>query len=245
MTTRYQRGWLRKIIRKQGPVWQYRYNVQIEDQRKERTEILGSVIDFPREADAWKEVDRRGLLTKINEPGDCAKLRFRRIAQFYLDRKIPRMAPTTQYCYRHIINDYLIPRWGDSFAVDIKPLEVEEWLYSLSKEERDDGLEWPTLSKMKCVFVAVFQLAEKFDKIPADSLYIKFRDQLEIPSRSDYTAVILSPEQTSTILRLLPEPYRTMTVLTAATGLRYSELAGLHGRMWTGSPTKSISAARG
>lgn len=52
MTTRYQRGWLRKIGRKQGLVWQYRYNAQIEGQRKERTVILGSVDDSPREADA-------------------------------------------------------------------------------------------------------------------------------------------------------------------------------------------------
>src|ERR1700687_3306363 len=48
-----------------------------------------------------------------------------------------------------------------------------------------------------------------------------------IESSSDYEAVILTPKQTFTILNLMRQPERTMTLLVAATGLRFSELAGL------------------
>ncbi len=44
---------------------------------------------------------------------------------------------------------------------------------------------------------------------------------------SDYTAVILTPKQTFAILNSLPLLQQTMVVLDAATGLRYSEIAGL------------------
>ena len=189
--------------------------------------MLGLVADFPTERDAWMEVCRRGLLESINIPADGAKLRFSQIAQFYMEHKIPRMAPQTQYTYKHVIGDYLSSHWGDRWAEEIKPLEVQEWLVSLSKQEKKDGLEWTSIGKIKYVFTAIYQLAEKFDKIPANSLYLKFRDQIEVPSTSDYVAVILSPAQTSRILGLLTEPCRTVTLLVAATGLRYSEIAGL------------------
>ena len=44
---------------------------------------------------------------------------------------------------------------------------------------------------------------------------------------SDYTVVILTPKQTFAILNSLPLLQQTMVVLDAATGLRYSEIAGL------------------
>jgi len=44
---------------------------------------------------------------------------------------------------------------------------------------------------------------------------------------SDYEAVILKPQQTFSILNSLPLLQQTMVVLDAATGLRYSEIAGL------------------
>lgn len=44
---------------------------------------------------------------------------------------------------------------------------------------------------------------------------------------SDYEAMILTPEQTMTILSLMQQPERTLTLLVAATGLRWSEVAGL------------------
>ena len=130
-----------------------------------------------------------------------------------------KLASTTQYCYKHIINDYLVPHWGDQFAVDIKSLAVEQWLRSLD-------LAGPTVGKTKYVMMVVFLHAEKYDRIP-EGFTANLKSKIAIESSSDYEALILTPKQTFTILNLMKQPESTMTVLVAATGLRFSELAGL------------------
>ena len=45
-------------------------------------------------------------------------------------------------------------------------------------------------------------------------------------STTDYEALTITPEQTFTILELMQQPERTLTLLIAATGLRISEGLG-------------------
>jgi integrase len=203
-------------------MWQLRYNVvdSVSGKKKERATIIGSLADFRTESACWREVDRQRLSEQINQPRSGDKLRFRQIAEFYLNGDTFRkLAHTTQYCYRHIIDDYLLPRWGDQFAVDIKGLAVEEWLRSLE-------LAGPTRGKTKYVMMAVFLHAEKYERVP-EGFTINLERKIDIESSSNYQAVILTPAQTFAILRLLPQPHQTLTLLVAATGLRYSEVAGL------------------
>ena len=219
---RYQRGWLRVVERKQGRAWQFRYYGidPVSGKKQERSKIIGTLADFPTESKCWHEIDRQRLVEKINQPQTDDKLRFRHIAEFYLNSDaFQKLAPTTQYCYRHIVNDYLVPHWGDQFAVDIKSLAVEKWLRSLD-------LAAPTRGKTKYVMMVVFLHAEKHERIP-DGFTANLESKIEIESSSNYEAVILTPKQTFTILKLMGQPESTMTLLVAATGLRFSEVAGL------------------
>ena len=55
----YQRGALRKLHRKAGETWVLRYRVTSADgKRVENNVNVGLVRDFPKEKDAWREVDR-------------------------------------------------------------------------------------------------------------------------------------------------------------------------------------------
>jgi integrase len=219
---RYQRGWLRVVERKQGRAWQFRYYRvnAVSGKKQERSKIIGSLADFPTESKCWHEIDRQRLVEKINQPQSDDNLRFRHIAEFYLNSEaFSKLAPTTQYCYRHIVNDYLVPHWGDQFAVDIKSLAVEKWLRSLD-------LAAPTRGKTKYVMMVVFLHAEKHERIP-DGFTANLESKIAIESSSNYEAVILTPKQTFTILKLMGQPESTMTLLVAATGLRFSEVAGL------------------
>src|ERR1700719_650645 len=219
---RYQRGWLRVVERKQGRMWQLRYYAVdlVNGKKKEKSQIIGSLVDFRTESACWREIDRRRLTEQINRPRSQDNLRFRHIADFYLNSDAFRkLAHTTQYCYRHIINDYLIPHWGNQFAVEIKSLAVEQWLRSLD-------LAGSTLGKTKYVMMVVFLHAEKYDRIP-EGFTANLKSKIAIESSSDYEAVILTPKQTFTVLSLMRQPESTMTLLVAATGLRFSELAGL------------------
>jgi integrase len=219
---RYQRGWLRVVERKQGRMWQLRYNSidTVSGKKKERTRIVGTLADFRTESACWREVDRQRLNEQINQPQSGHNLRFRQIADSYLSSDVfLKLAPTTQYCYRHIINDYLVPHWGSQLAVEIKSLAVEKWLRSLD-------LAGATVGKTKYVMMVVFLHAEKYERIP-EGFTANLKSKIAIESSSDYEAVILTPKQTFTILGLMQQPETTMTILVAATGLRCSELAGL------------------
>jgi integrase len=218
----YQRGALRVIDRKQGRVWQFRYYVidAGSGRKKERSELIGSCADFPTESACRREIDRRHLIEKINLPQIDDKVRFRQIADFYLNSDAFRkLALTTQYTVRHIINDYLVPHWGNEFAVDIKSLPVEHWLRSLN-------LAGPTRGKTKFVMMAVFLHAEKYEKTP-EGFTSNLERKIRIEASSDYEAVILTAGQTATILKNMQQPERAITLLVAATGLRFSEVAGL------------------
>jgi hypothetical protein len=138
MARRYQRGCLRQESRRNGKVWMLRYHtMRPEDgQRVERTLFVGNVIDFPTESAAWAEVERLHLAEKSNRPDRLGKASFAEIARHYAENELPSLANTTQYCYGHIIDDYLLPRWGGCYAIEVKPNDVERWLNSLSKEAK-------------------------------------------------------------------------------------------------------------
>ena len=92
-----------------------RYRVtNSEAKRVENTLPVGLARDFPKQKDAWREVDKLGLLRKINE-GPCpARIRFDSLAEFYLqadfgaDAVRPKSDNTTKTT-RHFVHDYLIP----------------------------------------------------------------------------------------------------------------------------------------
>jgi len=63
----YQRESLKKVPRREGLTWVLRYRVNTADGRRvENGLTVGLVRDFPGESGAWREVDRLGLLIRIN-----------------------------------------------------------------------------------------------------------------------------------------------------------------------------------
>jgi integrase len=240
MASRFQKGCLRQEHRKDGKVWMLRHRtVRPEDGRRvERTLFVAYVKDFPKDSDAWGEVDRQRLTEKINNPTlRAGKLTFRQIGEHYIENDLlnpdvikPKAEPTKE-CYEHVIRDYLIERWGNRAAIEIRPPEVEDWLKALSVDKDPEGLQWSTLSKLRNVMCLVYAHAQRQGLIPDDLKYNPVRPAelggARCRSESDYTAVILTPKQTFQILNSLPLLQQTMVVLDAATGLRYSEIAGL------------------
>src|ERR1017187_9727508 len=66
---------------------------------------------------------------------------------------------TTQYTVKHYIDDHLLPRWGASAALDIQPLEIEQWLDSLQFSN-------PTKNKIRRIMSIVYTRAQKYGHIP-------------------------------------------------------------------------------
>ena len=130
---------------------------------------------------------------------------------------------TTIAGYKRVLKNRCIDRWGKRLALSLEPLEIEQWLKALKREE---CLENPTLDKIRRVMNLVFKHGQRYGLIPrsAESNPMRF---VRCKTTSDYEAMILTPQQAFDLLMRLEEPERTLTLLASATGLRISECLGL------------------
>ncbi len=227
---RFQRGWLRVENRKQGPIWVLRYKVTRESdgKRVEHTRAIGLVRDFPGESAAWAEVERQHL--HLNEPEPRGRVTFADLAEHYIQYELGEQSDatnpkshTTVGGYRRILRNRLVPRWGKRIALSIEPVEVENWLKSVKREE---DLQNPTLDKIRRVMALVYKSGQRYGLIPrrqeCNPLHF-----VRCKTTSSYEAMIITPAQAFAVLMNLPDPERTLTLLAAATGLRISECLGL------------------
>lgn len=216
-----QRGWLTKHQSKRnGMTWVYHFYRDKPEtgNRVENTVTIGAVTHFPKEKDAWAEVERRYLKPDSGQSG-IGRVTFSELVENYRKKSFSKLAITTQPITSHILDHYLLPRWGDSFALDIDPDDIEEWLDALK-------LANPTKEKIRRVMNVVYRRGQKSRILPmtGDGNPVAFVTQ---SSKSNYKAVIVSPEQAFRLMMELKDPYRTLLFLVAVTGLRISEALGL------------------
>src|SRR5665811_2467237 len=101
----------------------------------------------------------------------------------------------------------------------IRDSDIEEWLNALV-------LANPTTEKIRRVMNVVYRRGQKSRMLPmtAEGNPVAFVTQ---SSKSNYKAVIVSPEQAFRLMMELKDPYRTLLFLVAVTGFRISEALGL------------------
>lgn len=227
---RFQRGCLRVESRKNGDTWVLRYFAtrKADGRRVEHTFAVGLVCDFPTESTAWAEVERLHL--HINEPDFKGRVRFADLAQHFVTHELGEQTEavdpkshTTIAGYKRILKNRCIDRWGKRVALSLEPLEIEQWLKAL---KRNEDLENPTLDKIRRVMNLVYKHGQRYGLIPRtqESNPMRF---VRCKTTSDYEAMILTPQQAFNVLMQLAEPERTLTLLASATGLRISECLGL------------------
>ena len=207
----YQRGSLKKVPRKEGDTWVLRYRVTNADgERVENTLPVGFVRDFPKAKDAWREVDRLGLLVRINDTRCPVRIRFASLAEHYLkhDMGAGAVRPKTERTVLNtaqIIRAYLVPRWGNLIADDLKPLELQRWLQSL---HTDKGLAWTTVSKFRGTMLRIYKIGLLHELVNKNPVL-----PVETRSTTNYKAILVTPQQTLTILQSLPNPLHRILVL--------------------------------
>src|ERR1019366_4857956 len=167
----YQRGSLKKYARKGGQTWVLRYRVTKPDgKRVEHGVPVGLVRDFPKEKDAWREVDKIGLLVRINDAPDDGRIKFDALAEHYLkadfgaDAVRPKSVNTIPIV-EHYVRDYLSNRWGREIAGDIKALELQRWLKTLHDEGK---LAWTTISKIRGIMLRIYKVGILHELVTAN-----------------------------------------------------------------------------
>ena len=142
------------------------------------------------EKDAWREVDKLGLLLRINDdPGDV-RIRFNALAEHYLkadfgDHAVRPKSENTIIIAKRIVRDYLVSRWGDEIAEDIKPLDIQCWFRSLHV---DSGLAWTTIPKMRGVISRIYKVGMLHDRVSKNPVL-----NVETRAKTNYDPLLLRP----------------------------------------------------
>ena len=152
-----QRGWFKRMYAS-GMTWLYCFQVTrpSDGKRVKNSKTVGRVVVFPDNEAAWKEVGRLRLDKYLDNPLGSEPT-VKEIAEHWrlhgLRRKngvIGKKAHETAERDEHNLDEYVLPRWGDSVAVTVKPTEVEEWFEVLASEPhgaKNRPLKWPTVDK--------------------------------------------------------------------------------------------------
>jgi hypothetical protein len=153
------------------------------------------------------EVERQHL--NVNSPEFRGAVKFLDLAEHYIEHELgdqsdavdPR-SHSTIGAYKRVLRKRLIPRWGKRVALGIEPLEIEQWLKAVKKEEQ---LENPTVDKTRRVMSLVYKSGMRYGLIPRDEESNPLRF-VRCKTTSEYEALILTPKQAFDLLMALREP---------------------------------------
>jgi integrase len=217
--TRYQFGWLRRKPRRRAPdVWVWVHRSRGPDGRlKENAVIIGSVAQYPTEAEAWRATE--GLRLAINTAKRSDGVTFNAVIDRYLREKLPKRNSTASK-YRSWITHHVQPRWGTVPIRDVKPLIVEEWLAGLALAPKSKG-------HIRSIMHILFNWAMKWELIDIDRMNPMKLVRVEGSSKRLREPRVLSAKEFRQLLEELEEPIRTMCIVAACLGLRASEVVGL------------------
>lgn len=240
------RGTVSKKKRAHGLTWIYRFQTTraLDGKRVENTRVVGLVKDVgTSEAAAWREVGRLGLDNHLSW-ATVSRPTFRELAEHFRQHELKKesgiglKAGETVATNELLLDKWILPRWGDLKACEIRPLHVEAWFEALTSQpqgRKKSPLSWATISKLKSIMSQVYKHAQRHELIEA-SIDSDGRPTNPVvltrsESGSTYEALVVSPNQMIVILGELDNPDTqlewTLAVLHAATGLRPEEAFGL------------------
>lgn len=235
------KGTVSKKVRANGLTWIYRYQTTrpSDGKKVENTRVVGLVKDIGNsEAAAWREIGKLGLDLNVSS---CATRQhsFRHLAQHYNEHELNRTsglsarALETIETSERLLENWILPRWGEMPWNEVRFLMIESWFESIAKPQ--GPLEWPSVVKIRSVMSQVFKHAQRHELIPAatgpDGRLTNPVLLARCKATSDYEAIVVTPEQMIVILNELDTPNTRLewmlALLHAATALRPEESFGL------------------
>jgi integrase len=180
---------------------------------------LGTTTELSNQNDALMAL--AGILQRV-QPGSRSEA-FSSAREFVEREWTPRMVPTlkasTQSSYRTNLNRYVLPWLGETRLRDLRKRAIQAWLSALS----ESGLSRQTVKNIWSSLSSVLRTAVDWGYIKENPAH-----GVRFPARQPKVAVFLpTPEQVGQILKQLPEPSYTLTLLLVGTGLRVGEAIGL------------------
>jgi integrase len=215
MLSRYQRGYVYQTGRKLK-VW---YGMYREDVRKPDGEIerrqhnirLGTLADLPT-----KSAARNRLSELLKRSPAKADMSFQELAERWEKAEGSTMKRTTLRHHKNTLRAYVLPRFGERKMTEINREDIQTFL-----AEKAPKYSQSTLRSMRVVLGLTLGWASNcgwLEKNPCT--------RVKLPKRTGGRRVIrtvLTADQINAIVEKLKEPYATLVLFLAASGLRIGE----------------------
>jgi excisionase family DNA binding protein len=213
---RYQAGYIYKTGRR-VKVWygRYREDVRTADGqivRRTRNVRLGSLVELPTRTAA------QNALSKLISKPPSAGMTFRELVDRWEIVVAPTIQTTTAEYYKKELRNHVVPAFGARKVSSIGRYDVESFL-----AERAGKFCRNTLRGMRVSLGRVLGWAVAcgwLERNPCAGVKLPQAGQKVVRN-------VLSPEQTIAIAGKLREPYSTLVLFLAVTGLRVGEAVGI------------------
>lgn len=137
---------------------------------------------------------------------------------WYEQTCLPKLAPTTYESYKRNIDKYIIPTLGNIKLQNLLPLQLQSFYTELSK----------TLSNTTVVYIHRIIHSALKQAMKWQLVIRNVADNVEIPKKKKYTAVILDSSQINSLINAVKNTYIYIPVIIAiSTGMRRGEILGL------------------
>ncbi len=212
---------------KRRKTWNYLWY----DGAARRSKLIGTKQDFPTKAAAWKEVDHLAIQQSNEQDGDTV----RTVSARYEAERMPTR-PSTARVYRCVLNNHILPKWGDEPIRALQPRPVELWLRELPLSPKSK-------THVRSLMHGLVEFAMWSGLLDITRNPISLVRNIGA-TRKVRKARNLTAGQFHALLKELREPYATMALLCVCLGLRISEAHALQwGDVdWLGS---KLSVRRG
>ncbi len=233
MLSRYQQGSV-NLKGKRIKMWYgtYREDVRTPDgqmTRRQRIVRLGSLVELPT-----KNKARKKLSELLDAPMQNASMTFRELAERWAAAEGPTIKPSTLAHYRNALRAYLLPVYGER---EIKTITREEIQRLLA--ERAAKYSRSVLRTMRVVLSLILGWAtdcQLLEKSPCTRIKLP----IQTGGRT-VTRTVLTVEQIAALTDKLEEPYATLVLFLAATGLRIGEALAVK---WTDIEDNAVKITR-
>jgi integrase len=227
---RYQQGG----VYKRGKIWYGAFRQDVSNaegtlKRNRRNIRLGTQSDLPTKSAARNELQKR--MTLNSKPS--VEMTLSELTERWRDVIVPTLKTSTANVYTHSLRSRILPTLGTFPINSLGRYEIEKFLAAKGKQYAKN-----TLRELRSSLSRVLQWAvdcKWLEQNPCRGV------KLPKGTGRTITRTVLTPEQVKAIAEKLPEPYATLIIFLALTGLRIGEAVGIK---WTDFDSEVLRVQR-
>ena len=201
-----------------GRWWEFGLARDGTPRRVRRSRVLGPINELRSRREAQRCLDRD--LTKTNSGRQRAesKMKFRDFIEGrWVNDVLPAYKLSTRLQYRHFMDRYLLPYFGEWKLEDVRPEEVQRFLHLFPK------LAPKTVRSMAATLSSSLRTAVTWGFLETNPV----RGVALPAKRSVRERRALTTDEVKALLGKLQEPCRTAVILILLTGMRIGEVLAL------------------